>query len=655
MAGPAARPQHATLSAPGRCATRRALLVMLSERAGLIEARMPGRGSHPRIWATWLDDQCRLLRERYGFIHLADRESVYGNGLDRGVIEECLAWGVKGSPTAEALLLGLEHERSVDSVDRRRARKDRGVYYTPRALVDHLLERTIRADTGVRWADGSPYRVFDPACGAGFILVEAYRALLDSCSWDDAPLTLERRTRILGDCIFGLDIDPVAVEVTRFALLVSCLGVRGGGDRDSAAARKIAERLRHNIRIGDALLDPDWPGDEPVGVDGSGEHWSRIMSGPFDLVIGNPPYRSFSGRHSGSLSHAHRDYFARRYITGRRPTLHGLFLERSLRHWSRSMVAMVLPGQVGHLDAYAPLRGLVEQFDPTFEIRHWGESMFRDAITPIMTLIARREGRPSLRTPSVEPPPTDSPSPTILAKAQALGRSLGELVADPGVHTGNCAGKLIRAMDDQKDGQWVPVLEGKRIERYGCRGPNRWLRVDYPPAEGEYFRIAAQERFEAARFVIRQTAGFPIVGPRLGVVYFRNSLLALYSPAPPLDVRYFVGLLNSRLIRWLYRCQVHEAQQKAFPQVKVRSLRALRVHWPAMERAEDRKRHDAMVKLVQTMLDLKAQATESSSLEPCRSVHEQMKEIDDRIDRLVYGIYGLSDSERMEVERTTEG
>ena len=72
--------------------------------------------------------------------------------------------------------------------------------------------------------------------------------------------------------------------------------------------------------------------------------------------------------------------------------------------------------------------------------------------------------------------------------------------------------------------------------------------LSYTPADREYFTIRPVERYRSAPFLIRQTAAYPIVGPRLGAVYFRNSLLALYPPPAEreMDVRFLVGLLNSR-------------------------------------------------------------------------------------------------------------
>src|SRR5690606_28502242 len=117
-------------------------------------------------------------------------------------------------------------------------------------------------------------------------------------------------------------------------------------------------------------------------------------------------------------------------------------------------------------------------------------------------------------------------------------------------------------------------------ERYRCSPPQKRLNLAYAPGEGEYFTIRPLATYRRAPFVLRQTAPRLIVGPRRGADYFRNSLLALFEPEPPLRIEAIVAVLNSRLLDYLYRGTVTETRQQAFPQVKVRSVRQLPVWLP---------------------------------------------------------------------------
>src|SRR5262249_42174055 len=142
--------------------------------------------------------------------------------------------------------------------------------------------------------------------------------------------------------------------------------------------------------------------------------------------------------------------------------------------------------------------------------------------------------------------------------------SIRRWISDCGIKTSNVGEQVVRIeMASPED---IPVLEGKVVERYACHPPVHALRKFVP---------GHSDKFADAEFLIRQTASYPIVGPHKHAIYFRNTLHALYANEPWPDVRYIVGLLNSRFVRFLYQESVREAKQGTFPQVKVGSLGAL--------------------------------------------------------------------------------
>src|SRR5205814_7180447 len=92
----------------------------------------------------------------------------------------------------------------------------------------------------------SKLRVLDPACGSGSFLIGAYEHLLqwhlnfytanDPTKWAKGSkpvvvqvsggryqLTIAERKRILLDNIYGVDIEPQAVETTKLSLLLKVL------------------------------------------------------------------------------------------------------------------------------------------------------------------------------------------------------------------------------------------------------------------------------------------------------------------------------------------------------------------------------------------------------------------------------------------------
>ncbi len=162
-------------------------------------------------------------------------------------------------------------------------RKAGGVYYTPTYIVDYIVKNTVGklcANVKPHKTDQFPFRILDPACGSGSFLLGAYQYLLDyHRDWyqkDGAQkhtkeiyqgrggqwyLTIQEKKRILLNNIYGVDIDPQAVEVTKLSLL---LKVMEGENQDTLERqmRLFKERalpdLGSNIKCGNSLIGPDF-------------------------------------------------------------------------------------------------------------------------------------------------------------------------------------------------------------------------------------------------------------------------------------------------------------------------------------------------------------------------------------------------------------
>jgi len=151
-------------------------------------------------------------------------------------------------------------------------RRTSGAFYTPAAVVDFVLDRTLEPLLDVASAAEDPeaallaLRLCDPACGAGAFLLAAARRLAARLvtARGDADVA-GAAADVACACVLGAESDPVTVAVCRAALALDA-----GGDA------RVAEALGRHIVCADALLY-DWTagGDAPVG---------------FDAVVGNPPF-----------------------------------------------------------------------------------------------------------------------------------------------------------------------------------------------------------------------------------------------------------------------------------------------------------------------------------------------------------------------------
>ncbi len=118
-------------------------------------------------------------------------------------------------------------------------RKTTGSYYTPASLVDCLLDTALdpvidAATAAKAQADAEAallaLRVVDPACGSGHFLVAAARRLAERLARirhpDEEPSPDDRRTAmrdVVGRCLFGVDLNPMAVELCKVSLWIEAL------------------------------------------------------------------------------------------------------------------------------------------------------------------------------------------------------------------------------------------------------------------------------------------------------------------------------------------------------------------------------------------------------------------------------------------------
>ncbi|MDW8312999.1 MAG: N-6 DNA methylase, partial [Burkholderiales bacterium] len=147
---------------------------------------------------------------------------------------------------------------SADGDTRGHARKTTGSYYTPDSLVQELIKSALDPVIEARLAE-NPQRpteallgikVLDPACGSGHFLLAAARRLAERLAALRAPDGAVRAQdyrhalrEVITHCIYGVDRNPMALELARFALWLE--GFEEG---------RPLGFLDHHLVCGDALL-----------------------------------------------------------------------------------------------------------------------------------------------------------------------------------------------------------------------------------------------------------------------------------------------------------------------------------------------------------------------------------------------------------------
>lgn len=105
------------------------------------------------------------------------------------------------------------------------------------------------------------------------------------------------------------------------------------------------------------------------------------------------------------------------------------------------------------------------------------------------------------------------------------------------------------------------------------------------------------------------------------------------------NVDFYLGLINSRIISWLYVNTSMIAQKDDFPQVFISALAEL----PIPEYKDSEK--DKMVWLVQQIKEKKVKLKKAKSEKDTDNLSREIAAIDSEIDHLVYELYDLTSEE----------
>ena len=148
-------------------------------------------------------------------------------------------------------------------------------------------------------------KILDPACGSGHFLIKAVDILLEIHKEilnlkqflrpekysDNGQAKMDKwneeseAKKIIENNIYGVDINPESVAITKLALFLK-IAERG----------KKLNRLTNNIKVGNSLISDksidkmafDWELEFPeIFLDEKGK---RKENSGFDIIIGNPPY-----------------------------------------------------------------------------------------------------------------------------------------------------------------------------------------------------------------------------------------------------------------------------------------------------------------------------------------------------------------------------
>ncbi len=180
------------------------------------------------------------------------------------------------------------------------ARKRYALLQTPEFVEEFILDRTLTP--AVREFGFREVRMIDPTCGSGHFLLGGFRRLVDEWVRNEPARNPRDIAQRALDAVAGVDLNPFAVAISRFRLLVAALKVSGVHRLTEAPDFKlnvaIGDSLLHGRRFGMTVTDGMFEDAEHYAGTGLAHAYAsedldavnRILGRQYHAVVGNPPY-----------------------------------------------------------------------------------------------------------------------------------------------------------------------------------------------------------------------------------------------------------------------------------------------------------------------------------------------------------------------------
>ena len=304
-------------------------------------------------------------------------------------------------------------------------RKAGGVYYTPRYIVDYIVRETVgKAIEGKSPKQIEKIRILDPACGSGSFLIGAFQYLIDYHARyltqhpkeahvhplfpdlirgenGEPRLSVIRKARILKNNLFGVDIDPQAVEITMMSLYLKALE---GEKSQMPPKHALLPELKSNIICGNSLIGPELSEQGTLFGDVDRErinalNWQTafpeiIKAGGFDAVIGNPPYIRIQAMQEWAPVEV--EFYKRAYSSASSGNydIYVVFVEKGLGLLKKGgRLGFILPHKFFNAQYGEPLRSMLAKGKHLRHIVHFGDQqVFAGATNYTCLLFLEKSG-----------------------------------------------------------------------------------------------------------------------------------------------------------------------------------------------------------------------------------------------------------------------
>ena len=513
---------------------------------------------------------------------------------------------------------------------------------------------------------------------------------------DSYQLSVEEKQKILTNSIFGVDIDSQAVEVSKLSLLLKLLE----GETEESTGKlfkysqiKLLPDLSNNIKCGNSLIGTDYFEGRITGTIDEDEirkinpfDWKKefpeiFAQGGFDAVIGNPPYFLIALKNE-------KIYLKSNYeLSTGKPDLYRYFIECSHQLIRKGgQFGFIIPNTLLAIPATKKLRKYLLYEGGLYKIvNFWGRVFEKASVNNIIIFTKKRTLPVSIEVieDKSEIPSKESLDNFIKLKHlverevwlndeqfkfslsstkekvkiiekiknQSVGLSssakytLGMQVYHNSKHTKTQIKERMYHSDVKKDETYYKESTGYNIQRYYFVNEFKKY-VSY----GDWcYNKPNWEFCSEPRILIREIPAKTLVCAFSNSTHIPTKAVIIVI-ATKVNLYYLMGILNSLLIGFYVQITGEKGSQRLFPRISLTTVRKLPIRTIDFSNPAEKSQHDKMVKMVDKMLRLQKKY-HSTRLEHDKKLFKtQLDLLDQKIDSLVYELYGLTKKEITVVE-----
>jgi len=568
-------------------------------------------------------------------------------------------------------------------------RKGQGIYYTPTYVVDYIVRNTLgeklkRCRTP---EDVLKIKVLDPACGSGSFLIRAYdefkqwyekykakkktngeQTKLDNESGKGYRSFMDN---VLKSCIYGVDLDPKAVEIAQLNLLLK-----------AADTRHKLPSLRDNVKCGDSLVsDPEVAGDK--AFDWKVEFKEVMDSGGFDVVIGNPPYIN-AIELKKTVGSKVKDYWKERYLFARGAyDIYILFFEQALKiSKAFGLISFITPNKYLSSPYGTAMREIVCRESTLVKVLDLSKvKVFQDpSVYPLITVIQNRrpskeynlvterifsenledkqEYKVSSKNLSVLPENLWgmilSENVRLIEKIFKNSKPLEEVAHVQATSTAKEADEYSKEV--REGGSGLPLVHTGTIDRYSTTYGYHPIKIKgqkllHPVLDPSKISGMRKEMYQNPKIIIAKLALRPegFLDDKGGFSSINTN--CIHSPKPDYPLKYLTALLNSKLIAFVYSELFAGLKMGGgYFQFQAPQLRILPIVKPSSKQLEQL---GALVDKIKG-LEERYVAIKEKDLREKENLKEKIEDVDYKIDQIVYNIYGLNEKEKKIIEESMQ-